>query len=88
MQHVLTAVAGEGVRRATLEVRRSNVAALAPVRGLGFEVAGVRKRYYTQPGGRCADLWRETVANDSDSRIQRIRRTSLKACSSCVTVPI
>ena len=67
MQHILTAVAGEGVRRATLEVRRSNLAALRLYEDLGFEVAGVRKRYYTNPEEDALILWRETVANDSDS---------------------
>ena len=67
MQHILTAVAGEGVRRATLEVRRSNLAALRLYEDLGFEVAGVRKRYYTNPEEDALILWRETVANDSGS---------------------
>ncbi len=36
-------------RRAILEVRASNVAAQALYRAFGFEAAGVRRRYYTQP---------------------------------------
>jgi ribosomal-protein-alanine N-acetyltransferase len=36
-------------RRAFLEVRASNVGAQALYRRFGFEVAGVRKRYYTHP---------------------------------------
>ena len=60
MQHILTAVAGEGVRRATLEVRRSNLAALGLYEDLGFEVAGVRKRCYTNPEEDALILWRET----------------------------
>ncbi len=35
--------------RAILEVRASNVAAQALYRAFGFEAAGVRRRYYTQP---------------------------------------
>jgi ribosomal-protein-alanine N-acetyltransferase len=34
----------------TLEVRRSNVAAQALYQGLGYERAGVRKKYYTDEG--------------------------------------
>jgi ribosomal-protein-alanine N-acetyltransferase len=34
----------------TLEVRRSNLAALALYLGLGFERAGVRRRYYEEDG--------------------------------------
>ncbi len=38
-----------GVRRATLEVRRSNLAAQRLYAGAGFTVVGVRSGYYTQP---------------------------------------
>jgi ribosomal-protein-alanine N-acetyltransferase len=38
-----------GARRAFLEVRASNAAAQALYRGFGFEVEGIRKRYYTHP---------------------------------------
>jgi ribosomal-protein-alanine N-acetyltransferase len=60
MVQVLAEVALEGVRRATLEVRRSNAAALRLYEGLGFAVAGVRKRYYTHPEEDALILWRET----------------------------
>jgi ribosomal-protein-alanine N-acetyltransferase len=66
MQHVLAEVACEGVRRATLEVRRSNVAALRLYEGLGFAVASVRKRYYTHPEEDALILWRETGPGDSN----------------------
>ena len=64
MQHVLADVSREGVRRATLEVRRSNTAALNLYENLGFAVASVRKRYYTQPEEDALILWRETGAGD------------------------
>ncbi len=38
-----------GVRRATLEVRRSNLPALRLYAGLGFTESGVRTGYYSQP---------------------------------------
>ena len=38
-----------GVRRATLEVRRSNVAAQRLYAAAGFKVTAVRRDYYTQP---------------------------------------
>jgi [ribosomal protein S18]-alanine N-acetyltransferase len=38
-----------GVRRATLEVRRSNVVAQRLYAGAGFQVVGVRGDYYTHP---------------------------------------
>ncbi len=43
--------------RATLEVRRSNVAALALYTGLGFQVSAVRERYYENPPDDGLILW-------------------------------
>jgi ribosomal-protein-alanine N-acetyltransferase len=54
------AVAG-GATSATLEVRRSNDAALALYRGLGFEVAGVRANYYQQPREDALILWHRAL---------------------------
>jgi ribosomal-protein-alanine N-acetyltransferase len=58
MDTVLSLVAREGVSRATLEVRRSNVAAQRLYKRLGFEVAGQRRKYYTQPEEDALILWR------------------------------
>ena len=44
--HALKDVQGEGARRAFLEVRIGNLAAQAMYKKYGFEVAGVRPRYY------------------------------------------
>ena len=46
---VVADAAGMGVTSATLEVRRSNTAALRLYRGAGFHQAGVRPNYYAQP---------------------------------------
>lgn len=46
-----------GVRQASLEVRRSNTAALNLYAGLGFEVTGVRARYYDNPQEDGLVLW-------------------------------
>lgn len=48
-----------GARRATLEVRRSNVAAQRLYARLGFRVAGTRAAYYTHPTEDALILWRE-----------------------------
>ena len=64
MQSVLADVTRDGVTRATLEVRRSNEAALALYRSLGFTVSAVRPRYYTQPEEDALILWRETTTPD------------------------
>jgi [ribosomal protein S18]-alanine N-acetyltransferase len=44
--HALRAVQEEGARRAFLEVRAGNSAAQAMYRKYGFEIVGVRPRYY------------------------------------------
>jgi [ribosomal protein S18]-alanine N-acetyltransferase len=48
-----------GARRATLEVRRSNAAARQLYGRFGFNVAGVRKDYYTHPVEDALVLWRD-----------------------------
>ena len=45
----MTESARMGVDHATLEVRRSNTAALRLYAKAGFVEAGVRRNYYTQP---------------------------------------
>jgi ribosomal-protein-alanine N-acetyltransferase len=46
-----------GARRATLEVRRSNEAAIALYAKLGFQVTAVRYRYYNNPDEDALILW-------------------------------
>ena len=59
MEHVLIDAARDGARRATLEVRRSNLAALGLYQRLGFKVTAVRPRYYSHPEEDALILWRE-----------------------------
>jgi [ribosomal protein S18]-alanine N-acetyltransferase len=54
VQHVLSQTA---VTRATLEVRRSNTAALKLYEGLGFTATAIRKRYYSNPDEDALILW-------------------------------
>ena len=56
--HVLADLAAEGARRATLEVRRSNTAALRLYERLGFIVAAIRPNYYSLPEEDGLILWR------------------------------
>jgi ribosomal-protein-alanine N-acetyltransferase len=51
-----------GARRATLEVRASNVAARRLYERFGFRTAGVRKGYYTNPVEDADILWCELQA--------------------------
>jgi ribosomal-protein-alanine N-acetyltransferase len=46
---VMAAAAGMGIRRATLEVRRSNLPAQRLYAAAGFRVVGIREGYYAQP---------------------------------------
>ena len=49
LEHAMSAAARLGAREATLEVRRSNSMAIRLYERLGFEHAGVRRNYYTNP---------------------------------------
>ncbi|HUX16894.1 MAG TPA: GNAT family N-acetyltransferase, partial [Phycisphaerae bacterium] len=62
MDGVLRAAAGEGAKRATLEVRRSNEAARGLYAALGFVERGVRPRYYTRPVEDALILWLDDVS--------------------------
>ena len=59
MQHVLLEARRLGAKRATLEVRASNQAALRLYQRLGFYVAATRKYYYSNPVEDALILWRE-----------------------------
>jgi len=61
LRFVFREAIAEGVRRATLEVRQSNAAALKLYAGLGFEVRGVRRKYYQTPEEDALVLWREQL---------------------------
>ncbi len=53
----------EGVTSATLEVRRSNTAALALYDRLGFQVEGVRTNYYQNPREDALVLWHRALTS-------------------------
>lgn len=59
VRHALADAIGQGARRATLEVRRSNAAAIALYERLGFRICAVRPAYYTKPEEDALILWRE-----------------------------
>jgi ribosomal-protein-alanine N-acetyltransferase len=61
LRQVMAEAARAGARKATLEVRASNTAALGLYSGLGFHVAAQRPRYYTQPEEDALILWRESL---------------------------
>jgi ribosomal-protein-alanine N-acetyltransferase len=55
-----------GMRRATLDVRRSNEAALQLYRRLGFVVKAVRPNYYARPEEDSLILWRDELQTPGD----------------------
>jgi ribosomal-protein-alanine N-acetyltransferase len=62
---LLLKVLGDGARfgaaRATLEVRSSNTAAQQLYERFGFTVAGVRRKYYSNPPEDALVLWKEKL---------------------------
>jgi ribosomal-protein-alanine N-acetyltransferase len=59
LQGIMKEAAEEGARRATLEVRESNAAALELYARLGFVVTARRRNYYTNPVEDALILWLE-----------------------------
>src|SRR5215471_8467794 len=59
LRAVMADAAEEGARRATLEVRASNRAALDLYARLGFTIAATRPGYYTNPSEDALILWLE-----------------------------
>jgi ribosomal-protein-alanine N-acetyltransferase len=59
LQRVLAEARRLGARRATLEVRASNKGARRLYERLGFYVAGIRRKYYTEPVEDALILWRD-----------------------------
>jgi len=62
LDHVFREVVADGVTAATLEVRRSNTAALGLYAGLGFHVEAVRVDYYQHPREDALILWHRALA--------------------------
>ena len=60
----------EGVTAYTLEVRRSNEAALALYDSFGFRPAGIRKNYYENPVEDALILWRGMPQTDGADPLQ------------------
>jgi ribosomal-protein-alanine N-acetyltransferase len=57
LRHVFAEAHRLGARRATLEVRASNVSARRLYERLGFSVSGTRRNYYTSPVEDALILW-------------------------------
>ena len=67
LRFVFKEALAEGARAATLEVRRSNHAALVLYERLGFEIRGVRRDYYQKPEEDALVLWSRRLDIPADS---------------------
>jgi ribosomal-protein-alanine N-acetyltransferase len=61
LRFVFSEAVAAGLTRATLEVRRSNDAALRLYAQFGFEIGGIRPDYYTQPVEDALVLWSQKL---------------------------
>ncbi len=61
LEQVIDEAVRRGAARATLEVRRSNIAALRLYDRLGFSVSGIRPKYYSNPVEDALILWRSLL---------------------------
>jgi [ribosomal protein S18]-alanine N-acetyltransferase len=65
LRQVMVEAAAKGAQKATLEVRASNMSALALYERLGFHVAATRPGYYTKPEEDALILWRDNLDTNS-----------------------
>ncbi|HTI37809.1 MAG TPA: ribosomal protein S18-alanine N-acetyltransferase [Vicinamibacterales bacterium] len=59
LEYVLATARAEGARKATLEVRESNLAAIRLYESMDFKIVARRPRYYTKPEEDALILWRD-----------------------------
>jgi [ribosomal protein S18]-alanine N-acetyltransferase len=69
MSWVMAEAARQGVVRATLEVRDSNVAARRLYETLGFQLVARRSNYYSAPVEDALILWHENLAKPGSGRV-------------------
>jgi ribosomal-protein-alanine N-acetyltransferase len=62
LRHALAGAAAEGAKRATLEVRASNLPARRLYERFGFRQGGLRRNYYTNPSEDAVILWYDLPA--------------------------
>ncbi|GAB4346891.1 MAG: ribosomal protein S18-alanine N-acetyltransferase [Candidatus Abyssubacteria bacterium] len=61
LAHLLHEAAAKGAEKASLEVRRSNIAARHMYERFGFRVAAVRKNYYVPEGEDALIMWNDNI---------------------------
>lgn len=68
MEGVTEAVWRLGADSLTLEVRRSNSAAISMYVAFGFEVEGIRKNYYEDTGEDALIMWKKGIRMEMEQR--------------------
>lgn len=58
MRQLLAEGAENGIEAFTLEVRKSNIPAIGLYQSLGFEISGVRPRFYEKPVEDALVMWK------------------------------
>lgn len=71
---LLEEAVSRGATKASLEVRRSNVAAQQMYGGFGFKVVGVRKHYYSDENEDALIMWNGNIAATLASTTQKVKR--------------
>lgn len=71
MRRILADAAAQGLTRATLEVRQSNLPARRMYEGLGFRLRGVRPRYYSAPEEDALIYWLEIAPENGQTGAAR-----------------
>ena len=70
LQGVLRQVWQLGADSLTLEVRKTNAAAIALYTGLGVEVEGVRKGYYEETGEDALIMWKRSIRAEMERQAE------------------
>ena len=62
IRFLLKLAVSRGIKRATLEVRPSNLAAQNLYKKFGFEVGGIKKGYYSDTGEDALIMWNKNLS--------------------------
>ena len=61
LEELIAQAVGRGITSMTLEVRKSNIAAISLYKKLGLTEAGIRKDFYTKPIEDAIIMWRRPI---------------------------
>ena len=64
LRHIIETAKEKGAVGMTLEVKESNMAARNLYEKLGFEIRGIRKKYYIEDNEDALIMWKDDLIND------------------------